>query len=59
MEDKKTAPSLPAKKDIARALTLSPTKEKVVLYEKGRANDIAKKLSDMGSNFVTVLVMMR
>lgn len=59
MNDKKTTPSLPTKRDISRALILSPAKEEVVLYEKGRASDIAKKLKDMGSDFVTVLVMTR
>lgn len=50
---------LPTKKGVLQSLALSPAREEVVLYEKGRASDISKKLKDMGSQFVTVLVMNR
>lgn len=60
MDNKKqTEKQLPTKKSIIQSLALSPAREEVILYERGRATEISKKLKDMGSQFVTVLVMNR
>jgi flagellar motility protein MotE (MotC chaperone) len=46
------------KKDhIVRALRVSPSNEKVVLYEQGKASDIATKLAQMKTQQVVVLVL--
>jgi hypothetical protein len=46
------------KKDhIIKALRISPSNEKVVLYEQGKASDIAAKLAKMKSQQVVVLVL--
>lgn len=45
------------KQDIIRALSVSPSNEKVVMYEKGKASDIATKLTKLRSEQVVVLVL--
>lgn len=50
---------LPNKKTVIKSLSLTPQREEVILYEKGKAVEISKKLKEMGSQFVTVLVMNR
>lgn len=46
-----------SKKDVGRALSLSPSNEKVIMYETGRATDLALKLRELGPQNVTVLVI--
>lgn len=45
------------KNDIIRALRVSPSNEKVVMYEKGKASDIAVKLTKLRSKQVAVIVI--
>jgi len=54
---KSNTTSQPSKQDVIRALALSPSGEKVILYESGKAYDISLKLRDMRSQNVTVLVI--
>lgn len=58
MDKKKTTPTPEIKKrDVIRALQISPSNEKVIMYETGRAYDISLKLRDMRSDRVTIVVL--
>lgn len=59
MDNKQTTQtdSLPQKKDVIRALRSSPSREEVIMYEKGRAFEVARKLRELGSKRVTILVI--
>lgn len=57
MDEKKQ--TLPHKKDLIKALALSPAREEVLLYENGKAFDLSKKVKELGSQHITLLVVAR
>lgn len=57
MDEKKQA--LPQKKDLIKALALSPAREEVLLYENGKASELSKRIKELGSQHVTILVVAR
>lgn len=46
-----------SKLDVARAIRLSPSTEQVIMYESGKAYDIAMKIRELKTANVTVLVI--
>jgi dTDP-4-dehydrorhamnose 3,5-epimerase-like enzyme len=46
-----------SKLDVARALRMSPSTEQVIMYESGKAYDIALKIRELKTANVTVLVI--
>lgn len=46
-----------SKLDVARAIRLSPSTEQVIMYETGKAYDIAMKIRELKTANVTVLVI--
>jgi dTDP-4-dehydrorhamnose 3,5-epimerase-like enzyme len=46
-----------SKLDVARALRISPSTEKVIMYESGKAYDIALKIRELKTANITVLVI--
>ena len=46
-----------SKLDVARAIRMSPSTEQVIMYESGKAYDIAMKIRELKTANITVLVI--